>query len=161
MNVTKGIVAPSSNNEKTSFFEEAFGKNLEEYFEILYMPETYIIYRHLLGKYSDFTDVWRFEYNNLPEQDLKVAQKIIREHDFSEQAIMQHQPSERVNHFLRHYTTISRNDVEDCGKEVEVLKARFEKLIKDDQFIELTLTHDFDQKRRNRRHNVYASAYSK
>jgi hypothetical protein len=43
LNVSKGIVAPSSNNEKTSFFKEAFGKDLEEFYKILYMPETYIV----------------------------------------------------------------------------------------------------------------------
>ncbi len=38
--VKRGIV--SSNR---SFFEKAFGKTLDEYFEILMMPEDFIIYR--------------------------------------------------------------------------------------------------------------------
>jgi hypothetical protein len=161
LNVTKGIVAPSSNNEKTSFFQEAFGKDLDEFWEILYMPETYIVYRHLLGKKLDFTEDWRKEYRNLPKKDLKIAQEIIEKNDFSEDTILSKKPSKRVIHFLRHYTIISRNEVEECGKEVEKIKARFEKLIKDDQFIELTLTHDFDQNRRNRKQKVYALAQSK
>ncbi len=28
-----------------TFFEEAFGRNLDEYYKILWMPETFIIYR--------------------------------------------------------------------------------------------------------------------
>ena len=50
LNVTKGIVAPASKKGQTSFFHKAFGKNIEEYFEILYMPETYIIYRNVFEK---------------------------------------------------------------------------------------------------------------
>ena len=47
LNVTKGIVAPATKNEKTSFFHKAFGKDLNEFFELLYMPETYIVYRSI------------------------------------------------------------------------------------------------------------------
>jgi hypothetical protein len=39
LNVTKGIVAPATKNDKTSFFHKAFGNNIEEFYEILYMPE--------------------------------------------------------------------------------------------------------------------------
>jgi hypothetical protein len=41
LNVTKGIVAPGR-----SFFEKAFGSNMDEFYDLLFMPETYIVYRY-------------------------------------------------------------------------------------------------------------------
>jgi hypothetical protein len=57
--VTKGIVAHGR-----SFFEKAFGKTKEEYFEILAMPRDFIIYR---SKFENLglTDEWRYYYQNL------------------------------------------------------------------------------------------------
>lgn len=143
LNVTKGIVAPSTRNEKTSFFEEAFGKDLNEFFEIMYMPETYIIYRHLCRK-LEYTQLWEEEYRSLSEEDLQTAQKIIQKSDFSENAVSHYNPSKRVEHFLRHYTILSRDIINDNDKEYEKIKAAYDELINCDPFIELTLTYDYD-----------------
>lgn len=40
LNATHGVVGP-----KKEFFYKAFGRNIEEFYEILYMPEDFIIYR--------------------------------------------------------------------------------------------------------------------
>jgi len=144
LNVTKGIVAPSHQNEKTSFFREAFGKDLTEFFEILYMPETYIVYRHLFRRDLKYTQIWEEEYRNLSDSDRKTAQTIIESSDFSENNIEKENPSANVRHFLRHYTIVSRGDIEQNDREYQKLKAIFDKLIKEDQFINLTLTHDFE-----------------
>lgn len=151
LNVTKGIVAPAHKSEKTSFFEAAFGKNLNEFFEILYMPETYIIYRYDFRDDDKigYTPLWRQEYyeliNNYPN-DWKVAKDIIINNKFTEDIINISTVSNRVKHFLRHYT-IPRGSIDRDDSQYQKLKAKYDKLIKEDQFIDLTLTYDFDNQK--------------
>lgn len=142
LNVTKGIVAPSHQNEKTSFFEEAFGKTIEEFHRLLYMPETYIIYRHVC-KEEGYTAVWESEFDHLSEEDLQSAKIIIHHGDFSESVIESFNPPVTVRHFLRHYK-ISRSVVDKRDAKHLEVKAKFDRLIKDEQFLDLTLTYDFE-----------------
>ncbi len=148
LNVTKGIVAPASKNEKSSFFEAAFGKDLEEYFEILYMPETYIVYRYDFRDDDKigYTPLWQKEYRemriNYPE-DWDIAKKIIHENQFTDDVLNEKTIPHRVKYFLRHYT-IQRREIQRSDTEYRKLKAKFDKLIKEDQFIDLTLTYDFE-----------------
>lgn len=144
LNVTKGIVSPSNGKKGDSFFLEAFGKNIEEFKEILYMPETYIVYRHTCRYELGYTTIWENEYRNLSDADLLVAQKIISNNDFTSKTILTHNPSATVQHFLRHYQ-ILRGDMDKTDIEYKKLKAEFDKLIKEDQFIDLTLTYDFEK----------------
>jgi len=144
LNVSKGIVAPYHPNKKDSFFEEAFGKDLNEFFEILHMPETYIIYRHLCRYKLGYTQIWEEEYRSLSGKDLKNAQQIIQDNDFSPEAISKRKPSKKVWNFLRHYTLISRDSIEDNDQEYEKISAIYDNLIKNDQFVELTLTYDHE-----------------
>ena len=44
----------------TSFFERAFGKNLDEYFDILIMPEPFILWRNFYDS-KGLTDKWRYQ----------------------------------------------------------------------------------------------------
>jgi hypothetical protein len=142
LNVTKGIVAPAGPSDKSSFFEEAFGRNLEEYFEILLMPETYIIYRHVFRYKLGYTDVWRDDYNNLEEIEKEEAKQIVLANDFSKIESLSANP--RIIHFLRHYT-ITRGSIYEEDPEYPELKAKYDKMILEDQFIDLTLTYDFEQ----------------
>ena len=151
LNVTKGIVAPAHKNEKTSFFEEAFGKDLNEFYEILYMPETYIIYRHLFRYKLGYTDIWEKEYRSLSVADRELAHSIIEKNVFTEEAVHKHNPNETVKNFLRHYT-IQRGSIEKNDVEYEKLKSKFDKLIKEDQFIDLTLTYDFESPKARKVH---------
>ncbi|MCD9188946.1 MAG: hypothetical protein LUM44_21190 [Pyrinomonadaceae bacterium] len=144
LNVSKGIVAPYHPNKKATFFYEAFGKDLDEFFEILHMPETYIIYRHLCRHKLDYTKVWEEEYRSLSVKDLRVAQEIIRSNDFSNENILKKKPSKKVKHFMRHYRMISRNSIEENDKEYKKIKKLYDDMIKNDQFIDLTLTYDFE-----------------
>jgi hypothetical protein len=151
LNVTKGIVAPGHKNEKTSFFEAAFGNNLEEFYEILYMPETYIIYRYVFRDDDKlgYTPIWKKEYRELTKfypKDWDVAREIIHTNKFTDDVLTNAAISERVRHFLRHYT-ISRGSIERDDTEYRKLKAKYDKLIKEDQFIDLTLTYDFEGKK--------------
>lgn len=61
LHVTKGVVAAGA-----SFFEAAFGKTLEEYFEILAMPRELIIHRYYY-KDNGTTAKWRVLYQALTE----------------------------------------------------------------------------------------------
>ena len=143
LNVTKGIVAPAHNLEKSSFFEEAFGKDLEEYFEILYMPESYIVYRHLFEFKLGYTEIWRDEFKNfLTEEEREEAKSLIKHSDFKN--IEDLTSNSKIRHFLRHYT-IQRGNVDMNDPELFKLKRKYDNLIKDDQFIELTLTYDFEE----------------
>ena len=65
----------------TNFFERAFGKNLNEYFEILIMPEPFILWRNFYDS-KGITDKWRDQLRNLTNQQLEEANKIILSNDF-------------------------------------------------------------------------------
>lgn len=143
LNVTKGIVAPAHKNEKSSFFEEAFGKNLDEFREILYMPETYIVYRHLFRYKLGYTEIWEQEYRSLSPEDKFLAHQIIEKNVFTEEEVKKYSPSEEVAIFLRHYT-IPRGSIDKSDAEYRKLKQQYDKLIKEDLFIDLTLTYDFE-----------------
>lgn len=143
LNVTKGIVAPAHKNEKSSFFEEAFGADINEFYEILYMPETYIIYRHLFRYNLGYTKIWEKEYRSLSTIDKELAHEIIEKNIFTDEEINKYKPNKKVRNFLRHYT-ISRGSIDRNDTEYKKLKSKFDKLIKKDQFIDLTLTYDFE-----------------
>lgn len=136
LNVTKGIVASGRN-----FFEKAFGKNVEEFMELLYMPETYIVYRNVFEE-AGLTDIWRSEFraikNSLIWDEVK---EIIENSDFKN--LEQKTNNEDVLMFLSHYT-ITRDDVKSHDKEIEKIRRRFNNLIKKDKFVNLTLTYDFE-----------------
>lgn len=79
LNSTKGTIGVG-----IDFFEEAFGRNIEEFYRILWMPEVFIIYRRrfdadlrsrLAERYTDFSDEdndlaneWWYKFRALPEE---------------------------------------------------------------------------------------------
>ena len=76
INATKGKVGRGR-----TFFEKAFGKNLDEFHELLYMPETFIIYRK---KYEDnLTADWRRKFLSLNDDEQIEAKKFIEQNKFS------------------------------------------------------------------------------
>lgn len=113
LNSTKGKVGPG-----VEFFEEAFGRDIEEFRKLLWMPEKFIIYRRkydadlrrrLANKYSDFTDEdndlaneWWKDFCALSPQELEVAQKIIAKNRFKENDYQCNEPS--ILKVLRYYT---------------------------------------------------------
>ena len=76
LNSTKGKIGRG-----TAFFEAAFGQDINEFREILYMPETFIIYRE---KYKPLAEQWRQKFHALREADMRTATTIIESNDFSE-----------------------------------------------------------------------------
>lgn len=150
LNVTKGIVAPASKNDRTSFFHKAFGNNLEEYYEILYMPETYIVYRSVFEKKLGYTDIWKAEYDKIRKSVYwEETRGILEKNDFSKLEEKTENPL--VLEFLRHYQ-IQRSTLKNEDKEYKTLKKQYDELIKSDRFIDLTLTYDFEEEQPKIKH---------
>lgn len=95
LNSTKGKIGRG-----VSFFEEAFGENVEEFQKILWMPETFIIYRRvydaelrkrLADRYTkvtkhdcDLTNEWWKKFKALTPKKLEKAKKIIALNKFKD-----------------------------------------------------------------------------
>lgn len=95
LNSTKGKIGKGKD-----FFEEAFGCNDEEFYKILWMPETFIIYRRvydenlrkkLANRYKkktphdcDLTNEWWEKFRNLSPEKEKTAKSIIALNKFKD-----------------------------------------------------------------------------
>ena len=72
LNATHGVVSPNP-----VFFEGAFGKTLDEFLEILSMPDNYIIYRkQFRQKALDWRDAYRRLSDNDREEFLVLLEKL-------------------------------------------------------------------------------------
>ena len=96
LNSTKGKIGRG-----IEFFEEAFGCNIDEFEKILWMPETFIIYRRkydaklrerLAGKYTshsdddcDLANEWWQKFQNLTPKRKEKAKKIIALNKFDDE----------------------------------------------------------------------------
>ncbi|MCW3070313.1 MAG: hypothetical protein JWO44_203 [Bacteroidetes bacterium] len=140
LNATKGIVAPGYD-----FFEMAFGKSIDEFMEILWMPEAYIINRTYFQN-NQMADRWKEDLLALDEFEIIVAKEIIKNNDFSN--IQQLTQNHKTLRLLSHYLNI-KEDRKTIEAEVRKLRNKFNRLIKKDIFVDLTLTHDFDSKKKN------------
>jgi hypothetical protein len=144
LNVTKGIVAPATKHDRTSFFHKAFGKDIQEFKKLLYMPETYIVYRSVFEeeKHLGYTKYWSRDYDIITQtRHWEEAKTIIESNDFSN--LDEKTSNEVVIEFLRHYQ-IQRSTLKDEDFEYQSLKKQYDSLIKSDRFIDLTLTYDFE-----------------
>lgn len=92
---THGVVGP-----KRSFFEKAYGKNVEEFNQLLLMPENYIIYR---SKYKDlgYVNEWIEAYNNI--KDNTEVTKIIESNNFKniEMNLFSREERKLLSHYLK------------------------------------------------------------
>ena len=95
LNSTKGKIGRG-----VDFFEEAFGRDVNEFMKILWMPETFIIYRRiydadlrarLVGRYTTVTDndcdlanEWWEKFNALTPEKLEEAKSIIAFNKFKD-----------------------------------------------------------------------------
>ena len=98
LNSTKGKVGRG-----VDFFEEAFGKDIDDFWRILWMPETFIIYRRqydeelrnrLAEKYTTHSDEdcnlaneWWDKFNSLSDSQLCEAKAIISLNKFGDEDI--------------------------------------------------------------------------
>lgn len=80
LNATKGKIGRGK-----SFFEEAFGKDIDEFHKILWMPEAFIIHRF---KYKDnLTAEWWEKFNRLNEMQLNRLKEIVAVNLFDETTV--------------------------------------------------------------------------
>ena len=111
LNSTKGKVGRGK-----SFFEEAFGKDEEEFEKLLYMPEAMIIYRFFY-KENGITENWWNDFSSLPDKKLERLKDIVKMNDFSN--INDLTKDKQILKVLDYYT-ISRDDTE------KVMKSKLE-----------------------------------
>jgi len=136
LNVTKGIVASGR-----KFFLRAFGDSIESYYEILYMPETYIVYRSIFED-AGLTKKWREAFGVVKDSpQWPIVKEIIESNDFS--GLPKKIQDERLLGFFVHYQ-VSKEEVKGKDNEVEALREKYCRLIKADFSLELTLTYDFE-----------------
>ncbi len=143
-NVTRGIVPP-----ERSFFQKAFGKDEKEYFELLYMPETFIIYRSLFEVDLGLTKKWKTLYYSIKGDDKlwNETKTILEKNDFTN--LKDKTKNKKILDLLEYYT-ITREDVKKSDNQYLELKKKFDYLIESDQFMDLTLTYDYDEREPNR-----------
>ncbi len=95
LNSTKGKIGRGK-----SFFEEAFGSDIDEFNKLLWMPETFIIYRRkydanlrkkLADRYknryddeSDLANEWWSKFSNLSAEKLKIVKDIVSLNKFKD-----------------------------------------------------------------------------
>lgn len=118
LNSTKGKIGRG-----VDFFEEAFGRNVDEFMKILWMPETFIIYRRiydadlrkrLAGRYTtvtehdcDLANEWWEKFKALSPTKLEKAKNIIALNKFKQGDFKC--GDKKVLEVLKYYQ-ITRND---------------------------------------------------
>jgi hypothetical protein len=137
LNATKGIVAPGYD-----FFENAFGVDFDEFLEILYMPEQYIMNRKYCLE-NGITAQWRNDFDSLDDFEKVLAKEIIHENDFSNFLVQKNISNIKIERLLSHYTHL-KLPISEAANEIRKLKIKYNKLIREDIFKNLTLTYDFD-----------------
>lgn len=132
LNVTKGIVAPSSRNVESSFFHKAFGNNIDEFFQILYMPELYIIYRSIFEELR-YTNVWKEEYYLIKNsRHWAETKQIIESNNFLD--IEERTSNFAIREFLRHYQ-LPKDIIKDENK--KCARSQYDKIINSDYLANL------------------------
>ena len=76
-----GVVGP-----KREFFEKAFGRNFEEFKNIILMPEDYIIHRKA-HEANGSTQKWQTAFDALMANERKEALSIIQTNSFDREGI--------------------------------------------------------------------------
>ena len=97
LNATKGKIGKGK-----SFFYKAFGSSEEEYLELLYMPETYLLYRFFFER-EGITDSWKDAFNALSDSEQQTAKKIIENNDFKN--IEKYEDESKIYRLLKHYSS--------------------------------------------------------
>jgi len=118
LNATKGKIGKGK-----SFFYEAFGHDEGEYHKLLYMPETYILFRFFF-KDMGYTEKWWDEFNNFSKSDLNTVKTIIEKNDFTD--IDNLNCSNQVKDFLRNHYLISREEIKNPNSKIYKEKLKYD-----------------------------------
>ena len=138
LNVTKGIVASGD-----VFFHRAFGSSPNEFISILHMPNKYIMYRETFGK-SGLLKLWENQLKEMTEEDKKIILPIIYKDDFINLDTSSY--SDNIKDFLLHYTVQHSNELYKDQESYIKVRDKYNELVNQDIFLDMTLTYDFDNK---------------
>jgi len=129
LNAIKGKVG-----SEEDFFEKAFGKNEADFFKILNMPETMILYRFFFEWLGDkknhkistqaWWDCWQNTFNVLNDKETSKLKEIIFENNFSKLNVDEINP--KFAQLLSYYIDY-RNDVITEGTELYTLKQEYDR----------------------------------
>ena len=117
LNATKGKIGRG-----VSFFEKAFGRNEEEYMELLIMPETFLLFRFFF-EHLGYTQQWRMAMSELTDAEREELYPIIFKNDFNH--IDELTENEKFRHILKFYKNY-RGDIADHNSELFRLKQEFD-----------------------------------
>lgn len=121
LNATKGKIGRG-----VSFFEKAFGKNENEFMELLIMPETFLLFR-LFFEHLGYTTKWREEMANLTDKERSIIMPIIFQNKFSN--IEGLNLNDKIKHVLSYYKNY-RAEIADPKSNLYKLKKEFEEQTK-------------------------------
>ncbi|MBD5232251.1 MAG: hypothetical protein HDS66_08905 [Bacteroidales bacterium] len=129
MNATKGSVGRGQ-----SFFYKAFGRNLDEYYTLLEMPDTFIIYRFFFEwldkkKHKLGMSKWVKAINAMTVKEQELFFSILHDKNFNASNIDKSLPNRIVN-ALSFYKN-RRDDIAKEGGELYALKKEFDSLPKE------------------------------
>jgi len=121
LNATKGKIGKGK-----TYFNKAFGNNLEEYFNILYMPETYILFRYFFED-SGRTKKWQDDFDNFNSSKKEKLKQIIQTNEFINPNTKDKSIIEFINrYYLTNRDEILKNPNSDIFKE----KVEYDKRVK-------------------------------
>ena len=96
LNATKGKVGT-----RLEFFRAAFGNNEEEFNEILWMPESYILHRYYFRDIG-LTNAWRALFKSLTKEEFNSIAPTLQLSDFSSSESLAISP--KLQTLLKHYS---------------------------------------------------------
>lgn len=129
LNSTKGSIGRG-----LSYFYKAFGRNSDEYFTLLEMPDTFIIYRFFFEwleekKHPLSMAQWVKAMNALSKEEMDLLFSIIHDNNFTQPA-KEYDYGNNVNHALKFYVNM-RNEITDPFGTLKDLKDEFDRLPKE------------------------------
>ncbi|MBS2210257.1 hypothetical protein KEM09_02540 [Carboxylicivirga mesophila] len=118
LNATKGKIGVGK-----SFFYEAFGSDLKEFRELLYMPELYILHR-LFFRELGYTSKWRDSFNSFKGTELIDLKEVIESNVFNN--INGYSKNIKLKTFIDEYYLLSRDDIKDPKSKYYILKKKYD-----------------------------------
>lgn len=118
LNATKGKIGRG-----VSFFEKAFGRDENEFMELLIMPETFLLFRFFF-EYLGYTDNWRKDMASLTDEERRIVMPIIFKNKFSN--IDELDVCDKIKKVLSYYKNY-RSEIADPNSELYKLKQDFDK----------------------------------
>ena len=121
LNATKGKVGRGM-----AFFEKAFGKDVNEFMELLIMPETFLLFRFFFEDMG-YTQEWRNQMSSLTVEERTELLPIIFKNDFLH--IEEVTENEKFRRILKYYKNY-RSDIANPNSELYKLKKEYDEKAK-------------------------------